>query len=269
MKLWLPILLLVLTVAGRLRAQAPASNSQPTVTVQDENARKARALIDQAIRALGGPAYLGVQDMNQQGRSYGFYHGTANSVGAPFWRHWRFPDKDRVEFTKQRDIVILHNGDKGYEITYKGPTPEEPKALADYLRRRQFSLEWVLRKWLKQPGLALFYEGSAIANQKPSEQVSLVSAQNESVTLFIDATTHLPLKKSYTWRDPADRLRNTEDEVYDNYRPIQGVMTPFSVSRLLNGEMTSQRFINSVSYNQNLPDSLFEPGALPQPGEKR
>ena len=85
-----------------------------------------------------------------------------------------------------------------------------------------------------------------------------MNAQNDSVDLWVDEHTHLPIKKSYSWRDPSDKLRNVEDEIYDNYKPVQGIMTPHSVTRFLNGDMSNQRFINTVSYNQNLADSLFE-----------
>jgi hypothetical protein len=68
----------------------------------------------------------------------------------------------------------------------------------------------------------------------------------------------LPLKKTFTWRDPTDNLRNTEEELYDAYRPTQGIMTPYSVTRFYNGEMSNQRFLNTVTYNETLNDSMFD-----------
>ena len=35
--------------------------------------------------------------------------------------------------TKQRDVVELFDGDKGYEITYKGTTTQDPTEMQDYL----------------------------------------------------------------------------------------------------------------------------------------
>jgi hypothetical protein len=35
-------------------------------------------------------------------------------------------------------------------------------------------------------------------------------------------------------------------------------MTPHSITRYFNGEMSQQRFITTAKYNQNLPDALFE-----------
>src|SRR3984957_21036042 len=105
MKQFLPILALVCVAASPAWTQqsaAPQPSAQaaqavpsgapavPTdktpvgqipVDVDKENARKAKALIDQAIEALGGAAYLNINEMTQEGRTYSFYHGRPNSVG--------------------------------------------------------------------------------------------------------------------------------------------------------------------------------------------
>ncbi len=162
-------------------------------------------------------------------------------------------------------MVYVYNGDKGTEITFKGPRPEEPKDLTDYLRRRHFSLDWVLRKWLLEPGVALFYEGQTVAEEKPVEQVTVMNKHNEGVTLYISVDDHLPVKKTFSWRDATDKERNIEDEVYDNYREVQGVMTPHTVTRFYNGDMSNQRFLTTVSYNQGISDSQFEATVISGP----
>lgn len=267
---FLAILLLSIAAFSQSPPFAPLQASQ-TAPVADENSTKAKAVINQAIQALGGDTYLRVQDMTQQGRTYSFHAGEATSTGVLFWRMVKFPDRERVEFTKQRDVADVFNGVKGYEITFKGTAQLDPKILADYLRRRDHSLEIVLRKWINEPGVAFFYEGAAVAADKPSEQVSIMNAKNDSVTLYIDSTTHLPIKKSYSFRDPTDNLLNKEDEIFDAYRPTQGIMTPYSLTRFYNGEMSNQRFLNTVTYNNNLNDSMFEakttydPSTVPPP----
>jgi hypothetical protein len=237
----------------------PATTAAPAQSgsVEQDSARKAKMLLDQMIQALGGEAYLNVQDISLEGRSYSFHLGLPDGVGVVFWRFYKYPDRERIEFTKKRDVVYVYRGDKGFEITYKGTRWDDPKNVSDLLRRRANSLDWVLRKWLLQPGTALFYEGHAVAAQKDTEQVSVMNASNQSVTLYIDVKTRLPVKKSYSWRDPTDKQRNFEDEVYDNYRLVQGIMTPFDVTRFYNGDMSNQRFLKSVSYNQGLSDTLF------------
>jgi len=245
------------TVPAPSPSSAPASSSQSIPPVDQENARKAKALLDQAIQALGGQLYLRIQDLSQQGRTYAFHLGEPDGVGVVFWRFSRYPDKDRIELTKKRDWTFIYNGDHGYEITYKGTSAVDPKTLTDYLRRREFALDRVLREWLNQPGIALFYEGSTVAAQKDTQRITIMTAQNSAVTLYIDSKTFLPVKKTFSWRDPTDKQRNIEDEVYDNYRLVQGIMTPFDITRFYNGDMSNQRFLTSVEYNKGLSDSLF------------
>jgi hypothetical protein len=272
MRLVFPILVLVCAACAQAASQsqgapekAPgatsATSAQATASPADENSRKAKSLIDQAIAALGGDTYLTIRDREQQGRGYALHHGRAEGGGNVFWDFIEYPDKERVEVTKERDVAELYVGNKAWEITYKGPRPIDPKDLDQYLRRRLFSLDSVLRSWVKAPGVILLYEGNAIAAQHPAQRVTLINAQNESVTLFFDDDTHLPVKKSFEWRDPTDRQKNLEEEIYENYRSVSGIMAPFNVTRYFNGDMASQRFFNSVTINQGLDPAMFDPNS--------
>ena len=241
------------------------------------NARKARAVLDQAIEGVGGQAYLSYENKEESGRYYPLYHGHTNSLGIPYRYYVEYPDRDRFEVLRLRDIhiipgqidiggvkskksddVLIHNGDKGYEITYKGTAAQEPEDLRNYLRRRQHSLEWIFRKWIRDPNVALFYDGPAVVDGKETEGVTLLNSENDSVSVSLDLNTHYPIKISYSWRDPKDKQKNVEDEVYDGYKLVQGIWTPHSITRYFNGETSQQRFITSASYNLKLPDSMFE-----------
>jgi hypothetical protein len=284
MKQFLPILVLVCSVCSHAweqpRNDAAQSSSQPSssassdaarpspaISPDQENAHKAKAIIEQAIAALGGQTYLTIRDREQQGRGYSFHHGRPNGSGGVFWSFTELPDKERVEITKERDIAELYVGKKGWEITYKGPRFIEQKDLDDYLRRRRFSLDTVLRTWINDPSVVLLFEGPAVAAQHPATQITLINSQNESVTLYFDTDTHLPVKKSFSWRDPVDRQKNLEEEVYENYRQVSGVMAPYNLTRYFNGDMASQRFLNSVTINQGLDQAMFDPNSRYNPSK--
>jgi hypothetical protein len=249
------------TQAGAQPSPAAATSAPANRGNDEENARQARVLLDQAIQALGGQAYLNVHDMEQQGRTYSFHHGTATTGGVLFWRFVEYPDRERIEVTPQRDIAVVYVSQKGYEITYKGPHALEKKDLDDYLRRRRLSLETILRTWINDPSVALFYDGKALAGNEAAEQVTLINAKDEAVSLFFDLESHLPIRKTYKWRDPVDRDRNVEEEIYDNYKPVQGIMTPYSFTRYYNGDMQAQRFLNSIRYNEGVDEAMFDPSS--------
>ena len=76
--------------------------------------------------------------------------------------------------------------------------------------------------------------------------------------ISIDSRNRLPVKVAYSWRDPNDREFDDESIIYSNYKPVQGVQTPYSTVRNRNGEMSNQRFITAATYNTTLPPATFE-----------
>jgi len=278
-RLLLVLLLGVLSGAQTALPPAPPASAAPPPAVNlndSDNARKARAVLDQSVEALGGQPYLTYENRCETGRYYPLYHGRTESTGIPYRYYVEYPDRDRFEVIhikdvfllfwdignikvmNKSDIVLIHNGNKGYETTYKGTAAQDKLDLENYLRRRQHSLEWVFRKWIRDPNVALFYDGPAVVNGKITEGVTLLNSQNDSVSVFLDQNSHYPIKISYSWRDPKDKQKNVEEEVYDSYKLVQGIWTPHSITRYFNGETSQQRFINVASYNMKLPDAMFE-----------
>jgi hypothetical protein len=68
----------------------------------------------------------------------------------------------------------------------------------------------------------------------------------------MDIQTHLPLRRSFQWRDPLYKDKNTDAEEYDDYHTVQRFPTPFTISRWKNDDMIRQYFLDVVTYNQEL-----------------
>jgi hypothetical protein len=250
------ILITFLLWAGLALQQSPPAKSGGEAAA---NQQKARALIDQMVATLGGQSYLTVQDSHIEGRTGRFYHGTSEG-GSVYQRFWQWPDKERLEYTKARDIISLFVGEDAYETTFRGTHALDPKKDQDlyrYLLRRHYALEVVLRQWLNEPGTALFYEGPSLSENHSVERVTVMTSNAEAVTLLIDSGSHLPVKKTFITRDPQTRDRDEIDEVYDNWKKIDGINTPYNTLVTFNGELYRQYYVNSVTYNSHLADSLF------------
>jgi hypothetical protein len=228
----------------------------------DANAQKAKVIIQKTIAAMGGKAYLTYTDYLQLGRGFGFYQGASTGVGVPIKRWFMYPDKERYEFFKEGEWVIIHNGDKGYETTFRGTRLEDKKDTDSWNRRRQYMLDVVLREWAADPKTAFFYDGETIAETRTAHKITLLNAQNQIATLYISAKTYLPIKKTYTWRDPEYKDMQEESELFDNWRVVQGINTPFLYTRTNKGEMSSQRFIKEVQYNTGAGAAKFDPPPL-------
>lgn len=242
-------------------------SAQPSSNRDDPQA--GRKLLDQMIAALGGPAWLKRTQYSAVGRSASFYKGQANPYVSEFEQYVRLqPFGERVVLvskqgvfipTAKRDVAVIWTGDNGYEVTYKGKKELPKKEVDDFVRRRKHSLEVVIGEWLKQPGTLVTYEGTDVVDRKLADKVSILTAGNDGVVLELEESTHLPLSRTFRFRNETYKDFDTDVEQYDDYHPIEGVMTPLTLTRLHNGDMSSQIFLREVKYNVNMPADLFDP----------
>jgi len=248
----LPLLLAVAMLAAPFPLPAQAAGD-----AGEANAAKARAALDAMVQALGGQAWLTMKNQMRQGFVASFYQGKPNAGTTKYWEYHAWPDRDRTEFTEHRDVAQFYIGRTGSEVTYKGKAPLPQEQVDDFLRRRDHSIETAVKLWLNDPKTILIYEGQQMAARHLADQVTLISAQNEAVTILMDTQTHLPLRRSFEWRDPVYKDKNLDAEEYDDYHTMDGFPTAFTITRFKNGDMTRQYFLVHVSYNQELPADFW------------
>ncbi len=263
----------VMLAASVGRAHAQASAIPSAVPGGDDAAtletNKGRKLLGEMVKALGGEAWLNRENWVLQGKAATFYKGLPHEGAPGFIEYYHAkPFAERVQVISQygifiatdhKDIVDLWTADNGYEITYKGKNPLPEKDVADFHRRHAHSLEVIVSEWLKQPGTLVTYEGAGTVERRLSEQIGILAANNDAVTINLDEATHLPLSISFQWRDPVYKDLNTDTQEFDDYHEVQGIQTAYSITNFHNGEMVSQRFLTKAAYNQPLPPEFFDP----------
>lgn len=248
---------LVMVLALLAFFMPPATHTQSANDSEAKNAQQARAALDRMVQALGGNAWLNMKNQMRQGYIAAFFHGQPNPGTTEYWEYHEWPDHDRVELTKHRDVVEFFEGRQGWEVTYRGKKPMDQEALDDFLRRRDHSIETAIKVWLKDPNTILVYEGQHMASRHIAEQVTLISPQNEAITILMDVSTHLPLKRTFEWRDPVYKDKNTDAEEYDDYHVFNGIPSPLSITRYKNDEMVRQYYVRKVEFNQQLPADFW------------
>ena len=244
--------------AALILAAPPSTPAQATGDAAQKNAQQARAALDAMVKALGGDAWLNLKNVMLEGHVAAFFHGQPDPGTTETWEYHQWPDHDRIEVTKHRDVVEFFEGQKGWEVTYKGKTALPKDQVDEYLRRRDHSIETAVKVWLKDPKTILVYEGQKLAERHLAEQVTLISPDNEAVTILMDVQTHLPLRRIFEWRDPDYHDKDTDIEEYDDYHVVDGLPTPFTISRIKNDEQVRQYFVSRVVFNQTLPDDFWD-----------
>ena len=251
--------------ASQIESAAPAQ--RPGETQEQHGAR----LLAEMVKALGGDAWLNKHTMYREGQTARFFRGAPTGIVTRFDEDTRFatatsPDLTRIEFLTvkgmimpgmKKDVVHLWDTDQGYEFTYKGRTILPADQVADYMRRRQHSLEEVMRTWVKAPGVVILYEGSGMRDRRPVDKVSILAANNDAVTIELEQDTHLPLQRSFQWRNTQFKDFDIDEEVYGDWRIFNDIQTPMNMTRYRNGDMVDQSFYTKTVFNQPLADDLF------------
>ena len=262
--------------AYALPSAAPAA---PAGTSSDSEAR-GRALLDQMVKALGGEMWLNRVCMQADGRGTSFFHGEPNPYIIEFHEAIRYDRPnvtppatfaDRVGFLTDRgmllpgkkiDVIQIMTAGHGYEITFKGKTELPKDQVEEYYRRRDHSVESIINNWLHAPGVMVVYEGQKLIDRHLTDQVSVLSAANDAVTLWLDSASHLPIRRTFQYRDPQFHDIDEESETYDDYHAFQGINTAMTVTRYHNSDMSGQRYYTKVTYNESLSPDLFNPDAV-------
>ncbi len=220
--------------------------------------QKARAALAATIQALGGQAWLNIHTRRDRVRMAAFFQGDPTGEIADAIVSAEIPGKERIDLDKAK-VVQIFSGSSGWEITYKGKKSLSAENLKDHLRWEKYSLRAVLGRWAGDPATVVLDEGAEQVERRLAEKFTLMDAANDAVTLEVDAASHLPLRLSFEWRDPRFHDRNVDAVEFDNYHRIDGIATPFTVTRTHNGEIVAQQFVLRAEYNIALPKNLFDP----------
>ena len=214
------------------RAQASAIPSAAPPPPPGAETDRGRTLLTEMVAALGGDAWLNRRNWKLVGKSGNFYKGQPSEQVTQLEEYHRVePYASRVVVisrygtfipTDHRDIVELWTPDNGYEITFKGRKPLPPKDVAEYERRQAHTVDVIVQKWLKEPGTQVVYEGTTQVERHLADKVTVLRADDEAATLELDLNTHLPLSRTYRYRDPQFGDFDTDREEYDNYQPEGG-----------------------------------------------
>ncbi len=244
------------------------------ITARGETAQeRGKRMIGETVDALGGSKFLEMDNVVASGRAYSFYHEELSglSVATVYTRYLRpsappVPDEilvdERDSFGKEeRSGATLFIGGKGYEITFRGARPVPDEISTRYKDTVTHNLLYILRERLHEPGMVFEDRGSDILDSQPVKIVDITDSDNRTVTVYLHHLTHLPVRQVYYRRDPKTNERNEEITIWGKFRDVGGgVMWPYDIQRLHNGDRLFQLYSDSVEVNKTLPGSLF---ALP------
>ena len=241
---------------GALTGAAPAAETA---------AERGKRVVYEALQALGGDAFLHMNDRVESGRAYSFYRTQISGLAiAKIYTRYLAPVPGKVEvrerenFGLKEDSAVLLTETGGWEITFRGARPLEEERYTNYKDSTLRNVLYILRQRLNEPELSFYSRGSDMFENRPVEIVDITDAATNTVTFYFDQRTKLPARQTFRRRNEQFHDFDTEVTLFGLYRNVGGgVMWPCNIRRERNGEKIYEMFADQVEINKDLKDNLF------------
>lgn len=251
--------LAILAMSGAARVNAQNPDTIPA----EESAARTKTILQQMIGALGGAAYLNLHDSDCTGRIAQFGQYTSELSGdAPIHEFRMPPDKFRREVGKKFNIIDVYNGNQGWSLDKGGVEDGNGVAIANFQAGVKMSFDILIRSRLAEPGMYFHYGGEDVVDLRQVDWMQLEDTDGHMYKIAVEKSTHLPVRFVIVTRNP--RTNETVEDVtrYSNWHLVDGIGTPFQVSREHDGKRVSQIFYDSCKYNAGTTADFFTREAL-------
>lgn len=229
---------------------------------QAKTDEKAEAILKKAVEKLGGANYLNVKSIVGRG-SFSVLRDGANVSFQSFTDVIVYPDKERTEF-KQGGVktVQTNTGETGWIFDGAAETikVQNKTQIEGFKRSLRVSLDNLLRgSWRGKANLT--YVGKRPATLGKRSDVVKLTFDDDFAVEFEFSDENLPIKAIYKHAN-ADNEEIKEEDRYAQFVDVGGIKTPFIIDRFSNGQQTSRLNYESIEFNKNIPDAIFnKPGS--------
>lgn len=222
----------------------------------------AEALLQQAINALGGAAFLDFKTMSSSGRAFSIADGVMRGF-VHYESAIEFPARRRLSYglkKKSKAVTLINNGSNGWELDRYGLIEQPPEEIRAWRLANRYSLENLLRLRIREPGMLIQVGKQDLVDNLPAQIVDLVDARQVEIKLYLSMASRLPLEVTIRMLDPATHQWKDYADLYTDYQETDGIQTPMHLVRFLNGDRVAETFRSQVRYNEAYPAGYFEPG---------
>lgn len=185
----------------------------------------------------------------------------------PFTSYQKRPMNFRSEAEFQgMKIISGFDGTEGWSVNpMMGSTDPQPMTEEQIERMKiQADYDGLFYNY-KEKGYTVEFTGKETVDDIETYVLKLTRPNGDIVTSYIDAETYVLLKaKSKMKIQGVD----TETEmIFSNYKYVNEILNPFSLETKMNGQTAMQMMFDQISYDSDMPDSMFEMPEVSAPAD--
>jgi outer membrane lipoprotein-sorting protein len=173
------------------------------------------------------------------------------------------PNAFRMDATFQgQSVTQAYDGDSGWQINPFQGVSDPDKMAGDELKeaQEQADIDGALIDY-KEKGHTVELLGKEDVEGTPAYKLKLTLKTGDVRYIYIDAAKSLELKITAKRRSPGGEQ---EVDIYPgNYKPVGGVLFPFSIEQKIGGQTQVQIAIDKIDIDPPIDDAVFKmPGKV-------
>lgn len=237
----------------------------PAWAQQESRLDRGNRVVHEALKAVGGDAFLALRDRTETGRMYSFDGGRlGGGTYATVYTQYLTPDPGKFA-ARVRQIFGKNQDEGGYlftpggawSLSFRGAVPLDDAEFAAFRDTTLRGIFYILRQRLNEPGISFYSQGGDIFEHVPVEVVDITDASGATVTVFFDRNTLLPVRQTFRRRNAQFDDFDVETASFAKYRDLKGVKLPLETRRDRNGQKIFEMFVESEEINKSLRDEVF------------
>jgi outer membrane lipoprotein-sorting protein len=234
-----------------------------TPAVPQETELTVEQLVQKHIAALGGADKLSaIQNVTMTGKA-SLMDG---QLQAPVTVRAKRPMSMRMEMTLQgQTFVQAFDGKTAWMINPFIGSAEPVKSSEEDTKVARDDADFIDGSLVdyKTKGNAVELAGKEDVDGSPAYKLKVTRKSGSIESVYLDAKTFLQIKSAGT-RKQQDR-EIAYESLLGNYKPVNGVMMPFSLNQKMNGRSMMELTVEKVEVNTPMDDSIFQMPEKPSP----
>jgi hypothetical protein len=268
--------------AGLLVLVSGIHAQNPDTIAPEESTAMAKRIVNQTIQAMGGQAYLGMNERQCDGRRALIGHNGELSGYIGLKDSWQYPDKERTDYvahsrntllgyligvqdldiTHGGTVITLFSGDEGWIMDRSGVSEMPVTSVSQFQDAVRQNVDNLLRLKAKDPDTRFRWAGLGTVDLHPVDFVEITDSSGLTTRISIDKSTHLLVRSVVVTQDEELNQPREDVAIYTNYQAKGGVVMPMQITRERDGRRLMQVFYDACQTNPPLPPDFFTRAAL-------
>ena len=185
----------------------------------------------------------------------------------PFTAYNKKPMNYRLEAEFQgMKIITAFNGESGWSINPMMGSTEPQPMTAEQIERTKLQADYdgIFYNYAEK-GYTVEFMDKDFVDDIEVYVLKLTTPTDDIITTYFDTETNVILKTS---SNMIVQEVETQFEMYfSNYKFVDEILVPFAIETKVNGNTAMNMVIDEVTYNVDIPDSMFEMPEITEPAD--